>query len=143
MQTYNTKLSCTIVKLPVFVLQCTILLEASARGGEKVFFLYLLLISLHVFNIKCTGTHWVAEICHLIHNNGDLDKVDRQQQPMPLEFDANPSENRVARYKLAPGWESPRVLVTHVPKRFLPDQVLSQNKGKVMCGNERMQGAGS
>ena len=79
----------------------------------------------------------MAEICHLIHNNGDLDKVDRQQQPMPLEFDVDPSENRVARYKLAPGWESPRVLVTHVPKRFLPDQVLSQNKGKVMCGNER------
>ncbi|XP_038078535.1 sulfotransferase 1A1-like [Patiria miniata] len=77
------------------------------------------------------GTHWVAEICHLILNNGDLEKVDRAQQPMPLEFDVDKAENRVPRYKTAPSWKSPRVLVTHVPKRFLPDQVL-QGKGKVI-----------
>ncbi|XP_038078534.1 sulfotransferase 1C2-like [Patiria miniata] len=77
------------------------------------------------------GTHWVAEICHLIHHDGDLDAVDRAQQPMPMEFEAHRNENKVPRYKAAPSWESPRVLVTHVPKRFLPDQLL-QGKGKVI-----------
>ncbi|XP_022081765.1 sulfotransferase 1A1-like [Acanthaster planci] len=77
------------------------------------------------------GTHWVAEICHLIFNHGDLDKVDRAQQPMPLEFDVRPGDSRLPRYKAAPSWKSPRVLVTHVPKRFLPDQLLG-GKGKVI-----------
>ncbi|XP_022081768.1 sulfotransferase 1 family member D1-like [Acanthaster planci] len=77
------------------------------------------------------GTHWVAEICHLIFHNGDVDKVDRAQQPMPLEFDVKPGDNRLPRYRAAPSWKSPRVLVTHVPKRFLPDQLLG-GKGKVI-----------
>ncbi|XP_022081774.1 sulfotransferase 1A1-like [Acanthaster planci] len=50
---------------------------------------------------------------------------------MPLEFDVIPGENRIARYKAAPSWKSPRVLVTHVPKRFLPNQLLG-GKGKVI-----------
>ena len=69
-----------------------------------------------------------------------MDKIDRQQQPMPLEFDVDATDDELAkfgktdrlpRYKEAPGWKSPRVLVTHVPRRFLPEQILKKNKGKV------------
>ncbi|XP_033641009.1 sulfotransferase family cytosolic 1B member 1-like [Asterias rubens] len=87
------------------------------------------------------GTHWVAEICHLILNNGDLEKVDRQQEPLPLEFEAMATiselakfggTERLPRYRAAPGWKSPRVIVTHVPRSFLPDQLLKEKKGKII-----------
>ena len=82
----------------------------------------------------------MAEICHLISHNGDLDKIDRNQEPMPVEFVYTiPTKEilksgkplKASRLKRAEGWKSPRALVTHVPKSFLPDEILTKKKGKV------------
>ena len=50
---------------------------------------------------------------------------------MPLEFESL-SKEKQPRYLAAPSWKSPRVLVTHVPKQLLPDQLRAEQcKAKV------------
>ena len=81
------------------------------------------------------GTHWVREILSLIHVNGKVGDINRNQMCGPLEFGefhqgARHEEEEAPSYILAKTWESPRVLVTHVLEEFLPKQ-LKEGKGKV------------
>ena len=79
------------------------------------------------------GTHWLREILSLIHVNGKVEDVDRNQMSSPFEFGDlryHIHDEEVPSYIRARTWKSPRVLVTHVLEEFLPKQI-KEGKGKV------------
>ena len=103
------------------------------------FFLYCITYSTspNIFNylkvFSKLGTHWLQEMLSLIHVNGKVEDIDRNQMSSPFEFGDlryHLYDEKVPTYIRARTWKSPRVLVTHVLEELLPKQ-LKEGKGKV------------
>ncbi|XP_022100721.1 sulfotransferase 1A1-like [Acanthaster planci] len=84
------------------------------------------------------GTNWLSEICRLVVTDGDMDLACKIHLCHPLEFvhyqgaQAEPSADDRPLYRRVSDWPSPRVLHTHVPIQHLPEEVLTQGKGRVI-----------
>nr|XP_054764748.1 sulfotransferase 1B1-like [Lytechinus pictus] len=83
-----------------------------------------------------SGTHWVSEIVNLLLADGDLERVNRRTTLVHLEFalidDVGKDGARYCyMYKMLQNADSPRVITSHLPYRFLPEQ-MDEKKPKII-----------
>ncbi|PIK51295.1 putative sulfotransferase 1A1 [Apostichopus japonicus] len=79
-----------------------------------------------------SGTHWMWEIALLILAKGRPDDIDRTKMlGTGVEF-LYPPEMTTPSHQLFAELESPRVMCTHLPWKFLPKQLTEGNKGRII-----------
>ncbi|XP_038058305.1 sulfotransferase 1A1-like [Patiria miniata] len=86
-----------------------------------------------------SGTHWTAEMVHMILAGGREENINRPEHwSRPPEFDYSRSdmppifERRTSpHYKEIQKWPAPRVIMTHLTEERMPSQIY-QGKGKVV-----------
>ncbi|XP_072050078.1 sulfotransferase 1B1-like [Amphiura filiformis] len=102
-----------------------------------------------------SGTHWMFEIVNLIVNKGDPAKFDRSRMPTAPELNVNIDLSAMqgdveaitaspAGYEIIDGWNSPRIIGTHMHERFMPPDAwkkkvkivyLGRNPKDVFCSS--------
>ncbi|XP_072019020.1 sulfotransferase 1 family member D1-like [Amphiura filiformis] len=92
-----------------------------------------------------SGTHWISEIIKLIVNSGDPTKIDRSGSYMTTSLaitlanidlatmrgNSQKIAASPAGYEIIDGWDSPRIIGTHMHERHMPPDVW---KKKAKCG---------
>ncbi|XP_030843935.1 sulfotransferase 1C3 [Strongylocentrotus purpuratus] len=79
-----------------------------------------------------SGTHWIMEIAHLIMNDLQADKINREAMLFALDQAMSNKVDDVT--KVTPGhevmakWRSPRIMASHLLEEFAPDQIKKRSK---------------
>ncbi|XP_071478846.1 sulfotransferase 1B1-like [Diadema antillarum] len=81
----------------------------------------------YVVTYPKSGTHWIFEIASLIMNDVQVDKIDRSHMTYALDLALASTKDGTTKvipgYKAMESWSSPRVMGTHVPEEFAPEQL--------------------
>eukprot|EP00057_Strongylocentrotus_purpuratus_P034101 XP_793921.2 PREDICTED: estrogen sulfotransferase-like [Strongylocentrotus purpuratus] len=86
----------------------------------------------YVITYPKSGSHWIMEIAHLIMNDLQADKINRESMSLALELVLSDKVDNVTNvtpgHEIMAKWRSPRIMLSHLLEEFAPDQIKKRSK---------------